>query len=67
MATQNQQLSVFGSIKLFINSLMSAATRAAVTLDKTVQLVEAEVDNLHDYQKIRLEENQKELALLKAE
>jgi hypothetical protein len=63
----NNQLSVFGSIKLFINSLMHAATRAAVVMDKSVGLVENEVDNLHDYQKIRLAENQRELSLLTAE
>jgi hypothetical protein len=63
----NNQMSVFGSIKLFINSLMNAATRAAVTLDKSVGLVENEVDNLASYQQIRLAENQKELSLLTAE
>jgi len=46
---------------------MHAATRAAVVMDKSVGLVENEVDNLHDYQKIRLAENQRELSLLTAE
>jgi hypothetical protein len=63
----NNNISVFGAIKLTINSLLSAFTRAAVVMDKSVQLVENEVDNLKAYQDIRLEENKKELQALTAE
>ena len=54
-------------IKEVISAVTEAIVTTARTTNKAVHLVENEVDNLEGYQKIRLEQNDNELAIMRVE
>ena len=53
--TNVDNMSVWESVRTIINSFTRTFVRVAVTAEKTVKVVENEVDNIEEMQQIRLD------------
>lgn len=58
---------MFQALKYVVLSIADTLMAMSRTTNKTVELVENEVDNLHSYQDIRLTKNKRQLADMRKE